>query len=116
MRKDLHKNRRSAITLNGEGISLPEKRARATDPATSHAAAARLPEFVGSHCARILACLERYGPQSKDEIAARTGLSGVQVARRLPDLYDADKAMPTAFTSKSMSGREERLWLAWKVD
>jgi len=112
MMSNLHKTGISAITLTGDGGLLPEKHARATDPATSHAAAARINEFAGSHCVRILACLRKYGPMSKDEIAARTGLTGVQVDRRLPDLEWTGDAMPTPFTSKSLSGRDERLWVS----
>jgi predicted ArsR family transcriptional regulator len=86
--------------------------ARASDPATSHAAAASASLIAPTQCERILACLKRYGPASKDEIAAKTGLTGVQVDRRLPDLKAQGKALPSPVISKSASGRDERCWVA----
>lgn len=86
--------------------------ARATDPETSHIAAEMAAPFVGSHCDRILACLKLHGPLTKDEIATRTGLTSVQVDRRLPDLQSAGKAEPTGGTRPSHAGRPERIWSA----
>lgn len=90
----------------------PSTHARTSDPFTSHAAAESLQEFAGGHCDRILACLERHGPQTKDEIAERTGLNAVQVDRRLPDLKKAGKAYPTGDCRPSRSARPERVWAA----
>jgi predicted ArsR family transcriptional regulator len=86
--------------------------ARAEDPDVSHEAAARAVEFSGAHCDRILACLQTFGPQTKDEIADKTGLSPVQVDRRLPDLRKALKAFPTGDIRQSHAGRAERVWIA----
>lgn len=88
--------------------------ARSDDPATSHAAAASAAEFSGTHCARILSALCKYGPMTKDQIARRTGLTPVQVDRRLPDLYDEAKGKiyPTGETRNSDAGRPERVWAA----
>lgn len=93
-------------------IDFARTHARSADPVTSWSAAQRAPEFAGNHCERILACLRHYGPQSKDEIAARTGLSGVQVDRRLPDLRAQGRALPTECVATSRSGRDERVWVA----
>lgn len=90
----------------------PRTHARADDPETSHAAAAAAESFVGTHCDRILACLRRCGPLTKDEIAARTGLTAVQVDRRLPDLEEREEAAPTGEVRQSRSGRPERVWAA----
>lgn len=90
----------------------PQAHARATDPETSHIAATRVAEFGGTHCDRILACLKMFGPQTKDEIATRTGLTPVQVDRRLPDLEGRGLAKPTGGTRLSRSGRPERIWRA----
>lgn len=93
----------------------PHSHARSDDPATSHAAAASAGEFAGKHCDRILACLRRCGPLTKDEIAARTGLTAVQVDRRLPDLQARDQAAPTGQVRQSRAGRAERVWEAAPV-
>jgi DNA-binding transcriptional ArsR family regulator len=56
---------------------------RATDPATSHEAAAKLP--VTALCLRVLEALKA-GPQTTHEIAARTGLAVVTVSPRIKPL------------------------------
>lgn len=89
-----------------------ETHARKTDPHTSHEAAARIHEFAGAHCDRILECLQRFGPLNKDQIADHTGLSSVQVDRRLPDLRKKGLANPTGDVRPSHSGRPERVWQA----
>ena len=88
----------------------PHCHARRSDPETSHEAAARVREFGPGHCATILAVLREHGPQTIDEIAKRTHLTAVQVARRLPDLEKYGKAAPTGETRLSASGRQERVW------
>lgn len=79
-------------------------RARQSDSWTSHAAAHRAAEFAGTHTDIILACLMRHGPQTIDEIAKRTPLNSVQIARRLSE--------PTGLCRMSASGRPERVWRA----
>jgi hypothetical protein len=69
--------------------------ARRTDPATSHAAARGAVRFSGSHKARIMEALKE-GPRTAAGIAAMTGLSVVQVDRRLPELQAQGKAAPIA--------------------
>lgn len=86
--------------------------ARRSDPGTSHESAARLKEFANGHCATILSALREHGAQTIDEIAKRTNLTSVQVARRLPDLGKAGYAAPTGDTRMSASGRPERVWVA----
>lgn len=90
----------------------PETHARTTDPWTSHAAAAARHTFATGHAAKVLACLQLFGPQTKDEIAGKTGLTSVQVDRRLPDLKTKGLAHPTGETRQSLSGRPERVWAA----
>lgn len=65
------------------GRKAEPARARRSDPATSHAAAARAANFAASHEGKILAALEQ-GPATFKEIASRTGLDPHAVARRLP--------------------------------
>jgi predicted transcriptional regulator len=70
-------------------------RARRTDPITSHEAAAKAAKFAGGHAARILEALQQHGPQSAHDLSQRTGLSVVQVDRRLPELKASGRAAPT---------------------
>jgi hypothetical protein len=70
--------------------STAAPRARASDPGTSHAAAHHSHAFSGSHATRILTavrliCGDGDGATAKD-IAAVTGLTVVQIDRRLPEL------------------------------
>ena len=90
----------------------PHSHARADDPATSHTAAEMAVQFVGKHCERIFAALLVHGPMTKDEIADVTGLSPVQVDRRLPDLRAKHRAAPNGQVRQSHSGRPERVWEA----
>lgn len=71
----------------------PRPRARRKDPATSHAAAARAESFAARHQDRILAALEQ--PGTIYDLAARTKLSHVAIARRMPELHAAGLAEPT---------------------
>ena len=87
-----------------------ESNARQTDPWTSHVAASRAREFAGGHIGTILACLQDHGPQTIDEIAKRTHLTSVQVARRTADMQRLKLAEPTGSTRLSASGRPERVW------
>lgn len=68
-------------------------RARKTDPSTSHEAASKAQRFASGHKARILEALKE-GPRSAHGLAAMTGLTVVQVDRRLPELRSAGLAEP----------------------
>lgn len=83
--------------------------ARRSDPATSHLAAAQAGELQAAHQREILAAL-KLGPAGKSAIAARSGLDGHAVARRLPELQRKGLAKPTGRTVPSTSGRDEREW------
>ena len=67
-------------------------------------------EFAGGHIGIILGCLQDHGPQTIDEIAKRTQLTSVQVARRTSDMHKRGLAGPTGSTRLSASGRNERVW------
>ena len=82
---------------------------RRSDPPTSRLAAARVREFSGDHCRRVLDALEQ-GPAGQTEIAARCGLLPHQVNKRLADLKRAGKVEPTGQRQLSASGRQERVW------
>jgi hypothetical protein len=61
-------------------------RHRSNDPGTSVAAAGRAAEFAGSHKARILRVLEGGVTRAADQIARLSGLTVVQVDRRMHEL------------------------------
>jgi DNA-binding MarR family transcriptional regulator len=76
--------------------------ARATDPATSHAAVQRAP--VRGHRRLVLAALAT-GPAGQTEIARRTGLTVAAVSKRLPELRRAGLVERTG--REVASGEEE---------
>ena len=91
-------------------IDFAAPAARATDPATSHQAAAQARELAQQHHRTILAALEQHGPMGKDGIAARTSLTGVAVCRRLTELQRMGRIAPTGRVVASAAGRSEREW------
>ena len=89
-------------------LFLELRRARRTDPATSHAAAAQT-DFYLDHFRRITEALQ--DPGTIYEIADRTGLTHVQVARRTPEMQEEGliRVRPGE-TRPSPSGRACRVW------
>lgn len=88
------------------------KRARRDDPVTSHEAAARVIEFGHAHQAKILGFLIERRQATIYELAEWSGLTHVQVARRLPELQALQVARPTAEKRRSPTGRGCRVWEA----
>lgn len=82
--------------------------ARANDPATSKAAARRAERFTGGHFRRILDALAD-GPGTKDEIAARCGLTEQQVARRMSALKESGAVLDVG-EAVSPSGNRETVY------
>ena len=74
---------------------LQPVRARRTDPQTSHDAASRAERFAASHAGRILAALKEHGPGTPAALSGHTGLTVVQIDRRLPELRVIGLAWPT---------------------
>jgi DNA-binding HxlR family transcriptional regulator len=70
------------------GPLFAPQRARATDPATSHAAAKRAASTAGGHREAIVEALAA-GPAGQTEIARRAGLTVAAVSKRLPELRRA---------------------------
>lgn len=60
--------------------------ARRTDPVSSHIAAGMVHQFQGKHLERILSALSFAGQATPAQIGQLTGLTVVQVDRRLPEL------------------------------
>jgi hypothetical protein len=80
---------------------------RRSDPPTSRSAAANAPAFTGSHEGRILAALA-VGPGTKDELAARCGLTEQQVARRMNKLRLDGKVVEIGEAVSPTGNREMR--------
>jgi hypothetical protein len=78
--------------MNIELIERP--RARRRDPSTSHDAAKRAERFAQSHAGRILAVFQEYesGVWTAKGLSDMTGLSIVQLDRRLPELPQIERA------------------------
>jgi predicted ArsR family transcriptional regulator len=85
-------------------------RARRTDPATSHKAAAEAKAVQANHHGNIIAVLSRFGPQGVDGIAARCGLTGHQVGKRMVELERLGSVAQTGKVVMSTSGRSQREW------
>lgn len=84
-------------------------KARAGDPPTSHEAGAKSETFAAGHRAAILAALVE-GPASKTVLAARTGIDGVAVARRMKELLDAGSVVVVSGDGVSATGNRERVY------
>jgi len=78
--------------MNQLAMTFDAPRARRRDPATSHKAAARAKAFAPSHAMRILEVL-RDEDLTAQEISQVTGLTVVQICRRLPEIEGA-KTLP----------------------
>lgn len=87
-------------------------RARRDDPVTSHEAAARVVEFGHAHQAVILGSLISQGAGTIYELADRTGLDHVAVARRMSELEALHVARPSGEKRLSPTGRSCRVWEA----
>lgn len=87
--------------------------ARATDPTTSHVAAASMGQGAARHRAMILYELQRdRRPRTYAEIADACGLEKHQVARRLPELLDEGVVRRLAAMRDTPSKRPAHLWEA----
>lgn len=86
------------------------RRARAEDPSTSHAAAARVADFGKAHHAVILAALSARGPATIYELQDRTGIDHVAVARRMSELLELRQVHRTGGTRAGPTGRQCAVW------
>lgn len=98
--------------MNQLAFELDEPRARKSNPATSHEAAISAKELQAQHCRTIVGALKRYGPSGVDRIAALTKLNNHQVGKRMVELERAGLAKLTGQNVKSLSGRDQREWMA----
>ena len=84
----------------------PERMARTTDPATSHAAAASMRDAVGRHHRLILGALDLADRLAAQQIADRTGIDYVAVGKRTSELIDAGLIERAGTTHTNRSGRD----------
>lgn len=94
--------------MNQLALTLEPPKARTRDPETSKAAAKRAERFQASHAGRVLEAL-RIHPMTAQEIADHTGLTVVQVCRRLPEI-DGVRVMTVGGQPFERDGF--RVWMA----
>lgn len=84
--------------------------ARRTDPITSHLAAANAYEFKGGHAARILAGLQALGQATAHELSEHTGLTVVQIDRRMPEIAREGKVRVRTVQGVALIRAGARVW------
>lgn len=89
-------------------------RVRAHDPVTSVEAAERSLLFSGSQAARIHSALQRLGSATAHEIGTATGLTVVQVDRRLPELMREGLTEVLQLNGEDVRRDGYRVWRALK--
>lgn len=99
------------------GVQLMDELARITDPAQSHDAADRARQFAPSHRDRIKAALEQHGPRTAHELEPLTGLTVVQIDRRMHELCKCGEARPLVVNGQEVkrgtpSGGMAQVWEA----
>ena len=86
-------------------------RARRTDPATSHEAAAMAVQFAPGHQELVLRALREHGQLGAEQIANIIGMQAYAVRKRLPELQDLHLVEPAGdLTRRTATGRRERVW------
>jgi predicted Rossmann fold nucleotide-binding protein DprA/Smf involved in DNA uptake len=108
----------SIVPRDSKGNARPLS--RRNGPHTSDTTAESMQQGALQHRAKVLACLVVYGPQTFWQIAARTGLDGQQVNKRLPELQKQgtidritiglQDGKPIFKTLNSPSGRPCAIW------
>lgn len=90
------------------------RRARRTDPHTSHAAAEQAGSIANQHQKIIWEYLDAIFPRSAivDEIAKGTKLTPYQASKRMKELSEANRIRWTGDTRKGKSGRAQRCWVS----
>lgn len=84
-------------------------RARLRDPITSKTAAIESAAFARTHSERILVALED-GTKTAKEISRITGLTVVQIDRRLPELQRAGKVRIVQIDGSDLVREGFRVW------
>ena len=68
--------------------------------------------FAGGHCERILAALANGRQATPHELQEDTGLTVVQIDRRLPELQRAGKARVVQMAGEDLTRGGARVWEA----
>jgi predicted ArsR family transcriptional regulator len=84
--------------------------ARTDNIDTSHAAAARTESMASKQTAMIHKALDRYGPQTSDEIANRVDLLPHQVIKRVSDLRNSGTVIDSGERRPTRTGRLAAVW------
>lgn len=88
------------------------KRARRTDPRTSHEAAASMTaEVLGNEQAKVLRSLAMHtGEAIRDQVATDLSQPAANVSRRITDLVTLGLVFDTGRTRLGYSGRNQTVW------
>lgn len=86
--------------------------ARASDPITSVIAGERAALFAGNHYGRILAALAEEKALTAGELEQITGLTVVQIDRRLPELQRQGLTRVVQFEGEDLLRNGYRVWEA----
>lgn len=81
--------------IGGTGPDFARTHARTNDPSTSKQAARHAELFAKSHQGLIYQSLHKNGYQTAKELGLSTGLTSVQVSRRVADMERDDVVRPT---------------------
>ncbi len=90
-------------------------RARVTDPLSSIQAAENAALFAGSHKDRIISALTMLKNATAHEVASATGLTVVQVDRRLPELKRDGVARVLELAGEDVMRGGFRVWVLEKI-
>lgn len=108
-----------AVIMDAQGELARDARhlARATDPETSHAAAARAKTIIGEHERVILAAIRAAGPRGacSKEIARVTELTHVQVDRRLHAIPGIERRLRKDATGPKDYERRQGCAVWWAI-
>lgn len=85
---------------------------RAADPLTSVEAAERAALFAGKQRVRIMGALKIFGQSTAGELQSYTGLTVVQLDRRLPELREAGLARVAQRNGEDLMRNGYRVWEA----
>lgn len=85
---------------------------RASDPLSSALAAEASSKFSGNHCDRILAALSNGLQATAHELQESTGLTVVQIDRRLPELSRYGKSRVVQRDGNDLVRNGARVWEA----
>lgn len=95
--------------MNGQ-LDLLDYGARATDPDTSHLAAARARHTAEDDRQLVLHILADHGPCTDHEIAAHAGRLQTSLGVRRGELVKAGRVEWAGYTRLSPSGSPARVW------